>query len=193
MKKTNILLVASCTLLFVTATLFSGRANAQNLGRQYEWIKLMPEEIPVSGGEVSYSMDVKLPDLDKDQMKDNATWFFKNAFSSELFKNDKYKFVGFGNYTVNMANANAAEDLYTVNYILEINISKGKYEVTMRNFEIEHFDAKVNMMKRIDAAKTVPQARAFCTVFHKKNIQVLKSVYDVMDKKIAGENPTAAK
>lgn len=168
-------------------------ANAQHLGKQYEWLKMIPSEIPVASGSPYYELTIKVDGFNKEELEQNAVRFFKNYFSTELYKKEDNDFLGFGNYTISMDPKNI-EDNYKVNYIMEIHVRKGRYEIVMRNFTMERFEAQVDLPRRMKAAEEqIPAAQTLCKNFHTRNLIVMKSAYDVMDWKATGDGATASK
>lgn len=131
-------------------------ASAQNLGKEFEWVKIAPTEFSLKAKKPYYEISVSLENeaFTKEKLKQNADFYFHNLFSTELVKEEgKYAMTGVGTYSFNILKSGSEGGTYKVNYILEISWKDNKYNMNMHDFVIEHLDATVNIGNRIELAE----------------------------------------
>ncbi len=185
-------------LLFLLA-LPATQSTAQNVSKQYEWVKIAPEQLPVKGNQPYYNIDIPMDDegetYTREQMDENANFYFNNVFGSSMIKNDgKHSFSGVGSYSFSTNKSANENDIYTVTYVLDINTKKDKYNMCMHNFTLSHLDQNVDISKRLDAAgKTDLLAKKIVACMHLNNMAELKKAYSTMLKTSTAPAATVSK
>jgi hypothetical protein len=184
MKRIILLLVAFSVL----------QASAQNMGKQFEWAKLIPNELPLSANTPYYDMSVSMDDdaYTREQLDENANYYFNNVFvTSMVRKEGKHKFSGIGTYSFSVTKSVDPNDIYTVNYIIDISNKNGRFEMTMHDFTLTHLDLEVSIPKRVEAAERNDViSKNILASMHKNNLIELKKAYDTMYK--GNGHPAAA-
>ncbi len=186
-------------MLLLLLALPTTQSTAQNASKQFEWVKLAPEKMPVKSSQPYYDIDVPMDDegatYTREQMDENASYYFNSVFNTTMVKNDgKHSFSGIGTYSFSIAKSANPEDIYTVTYVLDITTKKDKYNLSMHNFTLSHLDVNIDIAKRIDAAgKTDLTAKKIVACMHQNNMAELKKAYNTMLKTGAATAATASK
>ena len=184
-------------MLLMLLALPATQSIAQNLGKQYEWVKLAPDEMPLKSNNPYYDITVPMEDdaYTREQLEANANYYFNNVFGTSLVRNEgKHKFSGIGNYSFSVTKSNNPRDIYTVTYIMDIATKNGKYVMTMHDFKLTHLDLEVSVPKRLEAAeKDDMLSKQIITGMHRSNLSELRKAYTTMLKKDAGNEATASK
>ncbi len=184
-------------MLLLLLALPATQSTAQNIGKQYEWVKLAPEQLPVKSNEPYYEISVPMEDdaYTREQLDANANYYFNNVFGTSMVKNEgKHKFSGISSYSFSTTKSANPNDIYTVNYILDIATKEGRYILTMHGFTLSHLDAEVSLSKRIEAAdKNDMLAKVIVASIHKNNLVELKKAYNTMLKTNTAIEDTASK
>ena len=175
------------------------QSSAQNIGKQYEWVKLAPEQMPVKSNDPYYDIDIPMDDegasYTREQLDANANYYFNNVFSSSMVKNvGKHSFSGISSYSFSINKTPNTDDIYTVTYILDISTKNGRYNMTMHSFKLTHVDLEVDLSKRIAAAgKNDMVSKKIIASMHMNNLAELKKAYVTMMKNSNSAPITASK
>jgi hypothetical protein len=158
--------------------------TAQNLGKEFAWAKIAPTEYSVKSKKPYYEITVNTDNeaFTKDKLKQNADFYFKNLFSTELVKQEgKNTMTGVGNYSFNISKNGAEEGLYTVTYILDISWKDSRYTLSMHDFVIEHVYTTINIGNRLELSeKNDVAAKTMFKYFNSYNLTELKKAYNAM-------------
>ncbi len=128
-------------------------------------------------------------------MESNCAYFFANVFGSDLVKKTgKHSTTAAGTYSFSINNKAREEDMYTVNFWMDISIRKGHYSVEMHDFTIVHQDHELEFSKRLSAARNGDGlSKQVLAIFHSSNLDEMKKVYKSMSAKTTGDQATASK
>jgi len=150
------------------------------------WITSYAAAVPLSSGEPAYDTTIRLAEnMTREILEQNANQYFEKTFSTGYVnKNKKHNYTALGTYSFSLNDNADDQELYTVNYIMDISIKDGKYDVSLHNFTIEHLAANVDMDKKIAAAsRGDAKARMLMAYFQRNNLAQLKQVYQSMSAK----------
>ena len=165
--------------------------------KQNDAINKLITSIPMQSGVPYYDTAVESADgLTRDELQENADYFFSNIFGTGYVnRNQKHgKMTAIGKYNLTTSKNADPDDVYTVNYLMDITVKNGRYDVSLHSFTIEHQGAEIDMAVKMDAAvKNDQKARIMLACFQQNNINELRKVYAVMARKPSPSMATASK
>lgn len=183
-------------LTFAIAIIATVTVNAQNLGRQHEWLTKAPYNIPMSKNNPYYDTVVRLGnEFPQEALLENAKYYFEHLFGSILVKQkDENTYTGANEYYFSTGNTNDPEFLYKVSYILEIEVKDGQYVASMHDFILEHNNTQVNFKTKYkQAVDDDALAKRMLAYFNRKNLDELRKVHNSMKMAPTSNLGTASK
>ena len=171
-------------------------ATAQNTTKRYEYINTVTEKIPTHAGSAYYDSSVSLDEkYTKEVLEANSAYFFADVLGSDLVKKSgKHTTTAAGTYSFSITNRNIDEDMYVVNYWLDVTVKDAKFDVNMHDFSIVHNGHDVDFAGRMAAArKNDGVSKQILAIFHSNNSDIMTKACAAMKRTGAGTQPTAKK